>query len=166
MLHRVLIAVTSLVSMAVLLVWVMGVSGQLAALWVVRSDESVFIVELKDQVIALCGTRFSRSDYAVAYAREQELWLVGYSSFKAGYAKEVPIVSLQTRVPCKSCWVSFPVWVLLVISVYPGISFIRGFLRRRLRKTGGRCVVCGYTLAGNMSGICPECGTPITRIPT
>ena len=25
----------------------------------------------------------------------------------------------------------------------------------------GRCLDCGYNLTGNVSGICPECGTPV-----
>jgi hypothetical protein len=28
------------------------------------------------------------------------------------------------------------------------------------RLYGGRCVGCGYDLAGNASGVCPECGAP------
>ena len=27
----------------------------------------------------------------------------------------------------------------------------------------GRCVTCGYDLTGNVSGVCPECGTAIAR---
>jgi hypothetical protein len=26
-----------------------------------------------------------------------------------------------------------------------------------------RCPRCGYSLRGNVSGVCPECGTPVTR---
>lgn len=25
----------------------------------------------------------------------------------------------------------------------------------------GRCTKCGYNLTGNVSGVCPECGTPV-----
>jgi hypothetical protein len=32
-------------------------------------------------------------------------------------------------------------------------------LRRRRRTAGGRCPRCGYDLTGNISGVCPECGT-------
>jgi hypothetical protein len=33
-------------------------------------------------------------------------------------------------------------------------------IRRVLRKRGGRCVKCGYDLAGlAQAGACPECGT-------
>jgi hypothetical protein len=31
---------------------------------------------------------------------------------------------------------------------------------------GPRCVRCGYNLTGNVSGICPECGTPVDLIPS
>jgi hypothetical protein len=30
-----------------------------------------------------------------------------------------------------------------------------------LRRQMGLCVRCGYELTGNVSGICPECGTPV-----
>jgi hypothetical protein len=38
--------------------------------------------------------------------------------------------------------------------------------RRRRRKAieSGRCPSCGYDLAGNVSGVCPECGVPVERV--
>jgi hypothetical protein len=33
----------------------------------------------------------------------------------------------------------------------------RVWVRRQLR---GQCPACGYDLTGNVSGVCPECGTP------
>lgn len=55
----------------------------------------------------------------------------------------------------------FPLWIAFVsLAIYPGIVFVRGPVRRRRRRAGGRCVACGYNLTGNVSGICPECGTP------
>lgn len=43
--------------------------------------------------------------------------------------------------------------------------------RRRTRRSAegerrwreGRCVACGYSLRGNVSGTCPECGTPASN---
>jgi rubrerythrin len=29
------------------------------------------------------------------------------------------------------------------------------------RRKAGRCLKCGYDLLHNVSGVCPECGTPI-----
>ena len=56
----------------------------------------------------------------------------------------------------------FPLWVpVVVLGTYPAIAFIRGPLRRRRRRRRGECVACGYNLTGNVSGVCPECGTEI-----
>ncbi len=53
-----------------------------------------------------------------------------------------------------------PLWFPFVIfSAYPAIAFVRGPLRRRRRRKRGECVACGYDLTGNVSGVCPECGT-------
>jgi hypothetical protein len=38
----------------------------------------------------------------------------------------------------------------------------RAALRRKWASRGG-CATCGYALTGNVSGVCPECGTPSTR---
>jgi len=58
--------------------------------------------------------------------------------------------------------VVFPVWgVLLLLWAYPAFMFARGPLRRYRRRRRGLCTQCGYSLTGNISGICPECGTPI-----
>jgi hypothetical protein len=52
-----------------------------------------------------------------------------------------------------------PVWsVLLLALIYPCIKAIR-YIRRSLRPKPGHCHHCGYNLTGNVSGVCPECGT-------
>ena len=40
---------------------------------------------------------------------------------------------------------------------------IRGAIRNWWRRRAGRCLHCGYDLTGNVSGICPECGTPVQK---
>ena len=35
--------------------------------------------------------------------------------------------------------------------------------RPHIRAELGLCPACGYSLAGNASGVCPECGTPVTE---
>ena len=56
----------------------------------------------------------------------------------------------------------WPVLGLAVLfAAYPVIAFFRGPARRRRRRKHGECVTCGYNLTGNMSGVCPECGTKI-----
>jgi hypothetical protein len=63
-----------------------------------------------------------------------------------------------------------PLWIpLLAFGAYPIYAFIRmatqsWWLRQRKKK--GLCIKCGYNLTGNVSGICPECGEPITKVVT
>ncbi|MBU0717837.1 MAG: hypothetical protein KJ749_06265 [Planctomycetes bacterium] len=58
--------------------------------------------------------------------------------------------------------VEFYVPVLAVIVgllFYPMLVFIRGPVRRWRRRKRGACVHCVFDLTGNVSGVCPECGT-------
>ena len=55
--------------------------------------------------------------------------------------------------------------LVLVLLYMPGFTFVlmRGSRarQRRERWAAGRCIRCGYSLTGNTSGVCPECGRPI-----
>ena len=61
-------------------------------------------------------------------------------------------------------YVVCPSWALLILAgllgTYPGIVFIRRPFRRARRLRNGWCLACGYDLQGNVSGVCPECGSP------
>jgi hypothetical protein len=59
-------------------------------------------------------------------------------------------------VPARS--VHVPLWFLLVpVCALAGIAW-----RHCPRGVGpGCCATCAYNLTGNVSGICPECGTPV-----
>jgi len=48
-----------------------------------------------------------------------------------------------------------PVWLLVVAAGFPTAVL---WWRDR-RPKAGRCEVCRYDLTGNVSGVCPECGT-------
>jgi hypothetical protein len=55
-----------------------------------------------------------------------------------------------------------PMWFALTILAIPPLIWLRlSYHRRRLhlRRERGQCAKCGYDLQGNVSGICPECGT-------
>ena len=70
------------------------------------------------------------------------------------------------RHPIAGSWlaVGFPIWLPLVLfTAYPTLAFIRGPLRRHRRRKRGLCVRCGYDLTGNVSGVCPECGTEVKQ---
>jgi len=49
------------------------------------------------------------------------------------------------------------------LSIYPVWFMLRKPIRRRLRKRRGCCTECGYNLAHNVSGRCPECGAVAPR---
>lgn len=57
---------------------------------------------------------------------------------------------------------SFPIWLLaLALAIVPSSRLVFATLRRR-RVKAGRCPRCSYDLFANASGVCPECGLPLT----
>lgn len=61
-----------------------------------------------------------------------------------------------------------PHWLFLALAVPPGLWLTLATLRetqRRRRGVRGLCVSCGYSLAGNTSDVCPECGTKLKSAP-
>ena len=57
-------------------------------------------------------------------------------------------------------FVSIPLWMLTgALLMQPTLAYVCGPLRRRLRRRRSQCLSCGYSLTGNSSGTCPECGT-------
>ena len=56
-----------------------------------------------------------------------------------------------------------PLWFLCTLTaILPALWLWRYRRDRRLRSDGmPHCAKCDYNLTGNVSGICPECGTPI-----
>ncbi len=61
-----------------------------------------------------------------------------------------------------------PLWAPAVLLTAPFVLLARAQWTARRRRKEGCCLKCGYNLTGNVSGICPECGTAITQntIPT
>jgi hypothetical protein len=56
--------------------------------------------------------------------------------------------------------VYIPHWfVAALLAAFLGLVIIRAWRRHRGRTNACRC--CGYNLTGNISGRCPECGTPL-----
>jgi len=51
-------------------------------------------------------------------------------------------------------------WLLTVFATLPVLWGVRT-ARKHSRLRGGRCVACGYSLTGNTTGTCPECGARI-----
>ena len=58
--------------------------------------------------------------------------------------------------------IKFAFWpFFFLFAAYPTLALVRGPVRRRRRRRKGLCIKCGYNLTGNVSGVCPECGTTI-----
>jgi len=55
--------------------------------------------------------------------------------------------------------VAIPYWSIVATTGALPIVYLARMLRRRTRNRIGACVRCSYSLTGNTSGICPECGT-------
>jgi len=71
----------------------------------------------------------------------------------------LPTTGWRIRIPL--------VTITIVLWVLPVLAFARGPLPRLIRlradrrRARGLCINCGYDLTGNVSGVCPECGTPL-----
>ncbi len=49
-------------------------------------------------------------------------------------------------------------------TVYGTVAAGLGWINTRTRApVGDRCAQCSYDLTGNVSGVCPECGTPVEQ---
>jgi len=61
--------------------------------------------------------------------------------------------------------ISFPYWIpVLLLSIAPVASLVRAYALYR-RDIAHLCRQCAYDLTGNVSGVCPECGTSISNSP-
>ena len=60
-------------------------------------------------------------------------------------------------------WWAFPCWFPCTLTVILPAIWLWRYRRDRRMPTDGmpHCATCDYNLTGNVSGICPECGTPI-----
>lgn len=63
-------------------------------------------------------------------------------------------------IPKAGTWVG-GFWMTLFCSVV-AVTALAGFAWVSGRRPLGHCASCCYDLTGNMSGICPECGTKIS----
>ncbi len=69
------------------------------------------------------------------------------------FRKNIRWVDLYELSPC----------VVGVFIAYAAIRLsIHALSTRRLPYPPGHCQTCGYNLTGNVSGVCPECGTPVS----
>lgn len=111
----------------------------------------------------------------------------GFSGYSPGkYLMGVRVVDMATRTPIgfwqsfkRNIHLSIPIFHILAILVigfgsWPGrrwgdrwaetlVIWCRHSRKPPFHPISTVCVPCGYDLTGNVSGICPECGTPIPK---
>jgi hypothetical protein len=68
-----------------------------------------------------------------------------------------PRLELYRSALLAGCTVAVPVWIPLLVVAFPTAL---AWWRDRRRIPPGHCQCCGYDLTGNVSGRCPECGSP------
>jgi hypothetical protein len=85
--------------------------------------------------------------------------------FATYLAELVPRGGTRESAPMPYAAVHVPWWMVVVLfGVLPswrGASSFRRDRRRRGRAIRNGCLACGYDLTGNVSGVCPECGTGV-----
>ena len=59
--------------------------------------------------------------------------------------------------------VTVPLWALAVLAALLPAARLPPYARRRSRTRRGVCPRCAYNLTGNVSGVCPECGSSAAR---
>lgn len=90
--------------------------------------------------------RYQPKYKAVGYDRPVFTWRPG------------PAAVLETEIIVNTFPILLPFGSCLFLLLSP--SLFR-FGRRWHRKRNGRCTDCGYSVMGNVSGVCPECGNQI-----
>jgi hypothetical protein len=67
---------------------------------------------------------------------------------------------VATAFPTDSSESTYAVYAFwLILTGYLALLALRFVRARRIKP--GHCNQCGYSLTGNTSGVCPECGTPV-----
>ena len=62
----------------------------------------------------------------------------------------------------RKTYVRIPLYApLLLYALYLGFFVVQRPIQRYWRYKRGLCPTCAYSLMGNLSGICPECGSVI-----
>jgi hypothetical protein len=72
----------------------------------------------------------------------------------------IPVYRQQRLMGEEFSWVSIP-----LLFLFAPLFIVTLLAWKKARKNcNGHCVKCRYDLTGNISGVCPECGTPIERM--
>jgi hypothetical protein len=96
-----------------------------------RFNARPFVVNPTDSAVTFLGFQYLRRQAAYVTGSR---WLFGYST------------------------ITVPLWfILIAAALFSGPWMYQRVVLRR----NGLCCRCGHNLTGNISGVCPECGTPV-----
>lgn len=60
-------------------------------------------------------------------------------------------------------WPIYGLTLVPALGVIAALVNLYAILRRRNEPPPGACRSCGYSMTGNVSGVCPECGTQAVK---
>lgn len=116
---------------------------------VTRLEDNLWLPLILAVVVGLIFHRRMRGRYIVATlaaaATTGVIWVVVLSIDSGSISNIWPLAL--------GCWTMLALPIALVVGI--------PFLLRRPPRPPGFCRQCGYNLTGNVSGICPECGSRI-----
>jgi len=69
--------------------------------------------------------------------------------------------SIHARFP----QVIIPICFAIAAPTLASMPFMWNAFRRRRNARSNRCLDCGYSIIGNISAVCPECGAALTPLP-
>jgi len=116
--------------------------------------------------LLLCKASYSEGSYNFESGLfgGDSMW---YLNYYGGYRGNLVVGRSSPYRPIATVDISVRLWVVAGIALLLPMSRLALWLVRRgrthLRKEAGRCISCNYDLTGNVSGICPECGTKISN---
>ena len=98
-------------------------------------------------------------------AELQNVWECRVVGLSVVYQREknVRFIGSPAYDPSWRGWIAsiYDCWIIAVAAVLPALYSISLLRRRSRRNLTASCRSCGYSLTGNTSGVCPECGTPV-----
>jgi hypothetical protein len=140
----------------------------------VFSKDRFYVIRFRHGMIQLDETRCSSgrfppgfsngfTTYSLPPAGSVPLRYGEKSVFGFGYRNEPLIFPATSKAGPMTgftrSW-SIPFWACAAATLVLPVLFVRASIRSKRRRDIG-CSTCGYDLTGNVSGVCPECGTAV-----
>ncbi len=111
-------------------------------------------------ILSVSGGAVRYVEFVGLSPTDTKRWWSGFNSFNTAL---VPRVGWRRGIAGQGGMLHFllPFWIPSALFAAVFWSCYRPYYLRRRRMKLGLCLRCGYDLTGNVSGVCPECGTKI-----